>query len=143
MPRTVRGDPTLAEAGDGWTLESKRLDQRRDIVRQDVEGHRTAAVPGASAPAGVRRDHAKVRGECLHVRGIGDRNAGPQRVGRDHSAVQEDERVTLALLEVVDVDAVGVDGTGLGCCLCGHATDVTAGGSTKSSGVRPKFLPAS
>jgi hypothetical protein len=43
----------------------------------------------------------------------------------------------------VDVDAVGVDGVGLGRCRCGHGRDVTSDGSAKSSGVCPKFLPAS
>ena len=66
-------------------------------------------VHGPAAAARVRGDHPEVLGQCVHVAGIRDGHARPDRVGGDQAAVQQHERLALALVEVVDVDAVGVN----------------------------------
>jgi len=111
-----RGDPALAETGDQRSLEVECVDQCRDVVGQQVEADRAAGVHGLAAAAGVWGDHPEVFGQRVHVTGIGDRHAGPDGVGGDDAAVQQHQRVSIALVEVVDVDAVRVNGLALRCC---------------------------
>ena len=134
-----RGDRALAEPGDQRLLESERVDQGGDVVGQQVEADRAAGVRGPAAAARVRRDHSELLGKRVHVAGIGDRHASPDRVGGDHAAVQQHERLALTLVEVVDVDAVGVNAFALrdswcsscppklGVNRCGQARNRTGG----------------
>ena len=43
------------------------------------------------------------------MRRIGDGHACPDRIGRDHASVEEDQGLAFAGLDVVDVDAVRAD----------------------------------
>ena len=56
--------------------------------------------------------------------------------------MEEDQRPALALLDIVNVDAVGVNCAGLGSRLCGHVGHARCAGTAESSGIHPKFLPA-
>ena len=85
-------------------------------------------------PAGTSRigsDHVEVLRQGRHVRGVGHGYACPDRVGRDHAPVEEHQRLAIAGLDVVDVDAVGVDRAAFGLSElfldCHHAPPRTSG----------------
>ena len=86
------------------------------MMRQILGGSPDATAPDPDAAAArVRGDHPEVYGQRVHVTGIGDRHAGPDRVGGDDAAVQQHERFALTVVEVVNVDAVRVNGLAQRC----------------------------
>ena len=108
------GDATLAEPTYERAVELKGVDQRKHVVGQEVEGDGAAAMHGLTGTSGIGSDHVEVLRQGRHVRGVGDRDTCPDRVGRDHASVEEHQRLPIAGLDVVDVDAVGVDRAAFG-----------------------------
>ena len=112
MPRTVAViAPSLNPAISGRSSASASIRAATSSAsRSKLIG--PPGVPVLPLPRVSGRDHPEVLGQRVHVAGIRDGHAGPDRVGGDHAAVQQHERLALALLEVVDVDAVGVNAPG-------------------------------
>jgi hypothetical protein len=110
------GQPTrgegraVAEPADQRLIEAQRVDQPEGIADQLCVGDRSPArIDGPAASPQVGCDDPELLRKGIHVAGVGHGAARPQRVGRDHALVQEQERLAPAGLDVVDVDPVGVD----------------------------------
>lgn len=103
-----------AEPGDGRAGEVQRLDQGGDVVGEQAEGQLSPGVAGPSRGTLVRRDDVEAAGQQVQVAAVGERGSVPHRAGADQAAVEEHEvgQVGRPRLDVVDVDAVRVDGPG-------------------------------
>jgi hypothetical protein len=105
------------------------------VVGEQVECDHAAGVLGSAAPAGVGSDQAELLGQRFEVRLVSERHACPDRVRRDHPAVQQHQRLARASLDVVDVDAVGVDAAVLALIVPAYSSAALAGAVSGIGGI--------